>query len=115
MKLRKYEFSTEAAATTKIDALGDDHMHSIVRLGNIITTPGVYDSEDNVITAPVYSSNYHVDVLWDGEPDSNWDAEMVWCKPFGVHSFGSSSANAEYIAKCKELHPDWFPEPQPEE
>ena len=121
MKLRKYEFSTEAAATTKINALGVDaegsptHSHSIVRLGNIVTTPGEYDFDDNVITAPEYSSNYHVDVLWNGEPESDWDAEMVWCKPFGVHAFGSSSANAEYIEKCKELHPDWFPDPQPEE
>ena len=101
---RKYEFGSQSAATTKINALGVDeegsptHIHSIVRLGHIITTPGEYDAEGNEITAPVYSDNY----------------QMVWCMPMGVHAFGSSSANREYIAKCKELHPEWFPEPEEE-
>jgi hypothetical protein len=29
----------------------------------------------------------------------------------GVHVFGSSSAIAEWVEKCKELHPEFFPEP----
>ena len=125
---RKYEFGSKSAATAKINALGVDeegsptHIHSIIRLGHIITTAGEYDAEGNEVTAPVYSDNYHVDVLWRGEYDedgnqiavADWDNQMVWCRPMGVHTFGSSSANREYIAKCKELHPEWFPESEEE-
>lgn len=109
---RKYEFGSKSAATTKINALGDDHEHAIARLGNIITTPGTYDSDGNELTAPVLSTSYHVDVLWRGAPDPDWDSQMVWCKPLGVHAFGSSRAEAEWIKKCKELHPEYFPTPE---
>lgn len=113
-KFRKYEFGSKSAATTKINLLGEegvDHDHSIVVLGNIITTPATYDDDGNVLTAAVKSSNYHVDVMWDGEPDSSWDNQMVWCVGTGVHSFGSSSANAEFIAECKVQRPDLYPDP----
>lgn len=116
-KFRKYEFGSQSAATTKINALGVDeegnpsHPHSIVRLGNIVLTDGEYDEEGEEITAPILSDNYHVDVLWQGEPESSWDSAMVWCPPMGVHTFGSSSAIAEWTEKCKELHPEYFPEP----
>ena len=115
---RKYEFGSKSAATTKINALGIDeegnpsHSHSIVRLGHIVTTAGTYDEEGNELTAPVLSDTYSVDVMWDGEPVADWDAQMVWCPPLGVHSFGSSSAIAEWAQKCKELHPEYFPEPK---
>ena len=117
---RKYEFGSQSAATTKINALGVDeegnptHSHSIVRLGHIVLEAGEYDEEGNEITAPVLSDNYHVDVLWNGEPESSWDSAMVWCAPMGVHTFGSSSAIAEWTEKCKELHPEYFPEPSEE-
>ena len=113
-KFRKYEFGSKSAATAKINLLGEegvDHDHSIVVLGNIITTPATYDDDGNVLTAAVKSSNYHVDVMWDGEPDSSWDNQMVWCVGTGVHSFGSSSANAEFIAECKVQRPDLYPDP----
>ena len=125
---RKYEFGSKSAASAKINALSVDeegnpnHRHSIVRLGNIVITPGEYDADGNETKAPVYSDKYHVDVLWRGEydeegneiPVADWNNQMVWCMPMGVHTFGSSSANAEYIAKCQELHPEWFPEPEEE-
>ena len=117
---RKYEFGSQSAATAKINALGVEeggnptHRHSIARLGYIVTTPGEYDAEGNETKAPVMSDKYHVDVLWRDEPSPDWDNQMVWCMPMGVHTFGSSSANREYIAKCKELHPEWFPEPEEE-
>jgi hypothetical protein len=125
---RKYEFGSKSAATAKINALGVDeegnptHRHSVVRLGHIVTTPAEYDEDGNQTTAPVYSDKYHVDVLWKVEYDeegneiplADWDNQMVWCMPMGVHTFGSSSANREYIAKCQELHPEWFPEPEEE-
>ena len=117
---RKYEFGSQSAATTKLNALGVDeegnptHSHSIVRLGHIVLEAGEYDEEGNEITAPVLSDNYHVDVLWNGEPVAEWDSAMVWCPPVGIHVFGSSSAIAEWTEKCKELHPEYFPEPSEE-
>ena len=118
-KFRKYEFGSQSAATTKINLLGldEDHApsHTVVRLGHIVTTPATYDDDENVVEAAVLSDNYHVDVLWDGEPDESWDAQLVWIAGLGVHTFGSSSANAEYFAKCNELHPELFPEPSEDE
>jgi hypothetical protein len=117
-KLRKYEFGSKSAATTKINALGIDeegqptHNHSIVHLGNLVEVAGTYDEEGNELTAPVLSDTYSVDVMWDGEPVADWDAQMIWCPPMGVHTFGSSSAIAEWTQKCKELHPEYFPEPE---
>jgi len=118
---RKYQFGSKSAATAKINALGIDedgnqtHNHAIVRLGNLVVTPAEIDAEGNVITEAVLTDTYHVDVLWDGEPNPDWDAQMVWCAPMGVHTFGSSSAIAEWAEKCKELHPEYFPEPSAEE
>jgi len=114
---RKYEFGSKSAASAKINALGIDeegnptHNNAIVRLGHIVVTPAEIDAEGNVITEAVLTDTYHVDVLWDGEPNPDWDAQMVWCAPMGVHTFGSSSAIAEWTEKCKELHPEYFPEP----
>jgi hypothetical protein len=117
---RKYEFGSKSAASAKINALGIDeegnptHNNAIVRLGHIVVTPAEIDEEGNIITEAVLSDNYSVDVLWDGEPNADWDAQMVWCAPIGVHTFGSSSAIAEWTEKCKELHPEYFPEPSEE-
>ena len=118
---RKYSFGSKGAATTKINALGTEttpegdvvpnHPHAIVHLGNLVETEGTYDDEGNELTAPVLSSTYHIDVLWDGEALESWDSAMVWCAPMGVHIFGSSSAIAEWTEACKELHPEYFPEP----
>ena len=119
-KLRKYEFGSKSAASAKINALGVDedgnptHSHSIVRLGHIVVTEGTYDDEGNELTAPVLSDNYCVDVLWNGDADASWDSNMIWCAPIGVHTFGSSSAIREWTETCKELHPDYFPEPTEE-
>ena len=118
---RKYSFSNKAAAEAAIAALPHDeegnasHSHSIVVLGHLTETAGTYDDEGNEITAPVMSSTYHVDVLWDGEPLADWDSFMVWCAPMGVHTFGSSSAIREWTETCKALHPEYFPEPSEEE
>ena len=117
---RKYQFGSKGAATTKINALGVDedgnptHNHAIVRLGYIVVTEGTYDEDGNELTPPVLSDDYHIDVLWDGEPDEDWVDFTIWCAPLGVHTFGSSKAIAEWTAKCKELHPEYFPTPEEE-
>ena len=122
---RKYQFGSKGAATTKINALGTEttpegdvvpnHSHAIVHLGHLVEQEGTYDDEGNELTAPVLSSTYHIDVLWDGEPLESWDSAMVWCAPLGVHTFGSSSAIAEWTEACKVLHPEYFPEPSEDE
>ena len=57
------------------------------------------------------SDTYHIDVLWDGEPNPDWDNQLVWCAPVGLHTFGSSKAIAEWTETCRSLHPEFFPEP----
>jgi len=115
---RKYQFGSKSAATAKINALGVDeegqptHNHAIVHLGNLVEQEAVLNEEGEVTTEAVLSSTYHIDVLWDGEPVSSWDSAMIWCAPMGVHTFGSSSAIREWTEKCKELHPEYFPEPE---
>ena len=117
---RKYSFGSKGAATTKINALGVDeegnptHSHAIVHLGNLVEQEAVLNEEGEVTTEAVLSSTYHIDVLWDGEPVESWNSAMVWCAPMGVHTFGSSSAIAEWTEACKELHPEYFPEPEEE-
>ena len=120
-KFRKYEFGSKSAATAKINALGVDdegratHDHAVVCLGHIVTTPAVYDDAGEVTEEAVLSSNYHVDVMWYGEPDEGWNNQMIWTTGIGVHSFGSSSANAEYLAEAKVQRPDLYPEPSGDE
>ena len=126
-KLRKYEFGSKAAASAKINALGTEttpegdvvpnHNHSIVRLGHIVVTEGTYDDDGEELTPPVLSDNYCVDMLWNGEPDPSWEAQLVWPNPnvLGVHVFGSSSAIREYISTVKSIHPEYFPEPSEED
>ena len=120
-KFRKYSFGSKGAATTKLNALGIDeegnptHSHAIVHLGNLVEQEAVLNEEGEVTTEAVLSSTYHIDVLWDGEPVEAWDSAMVWCAPLGIHTFGSSSAIAEWTEACKTLHPEYFPEPSEDE
>ena len=120
---RKYEFTTEAEARAAIDALGTatdmegnevpTHRHTIAMLGHIVTTAATYndDGEGNVteLTPAVLADNYSVDVLWRDGVVADWDANIVWPDPVGVHSFGNSEANAEYTATLYALFPDRVP------
>ena len=112
---RKYEFASEAEATTAINELGEDHAHNVVKIGHVITTAGTYDEEGNQITAPVYASNYSVDVLWDGEALASWSSKLIWCEPFGMLIMGASDVVAEWVSTCRKLHPEFFPPPPPDE
>ena len=119
--LRKYSFADEAAANAAIAALGQDeegnptHGHAIMKIGHIVETEGTYDEEGNEVTPPVLSSTYAVDVIWQGEPLEAWDAQMIWCPPMGVLVSGGIDTRMEWIEKCKELHPEYFPEPSLED
>ena len=115
---RKYEFTSAAAAQTAIDALGLDeegnptHGHTIVHLGHIVTTPATYDDDGNELTAAVLSSSYSVDVLWQGDAVSDWNANMIWCAPFGALVMGASNVEREWLEQCKIERPELFPEPE---
>lgn len=115
---RKYSFDSKELADAAISSLGVDsegnptHSHAIVHLGNIVLEQGEYDDEGNETKSPVLSDKYHIDVLWDGDPDASFDSNIVWCPPMGIHVFGNSSAIAEWNEKCRELHPEYFPEPE---
>lgn len=115
--LRKYTFTNEEAANAAILALGTDeegnptNPHQIYKLGHLVETPATYDEEGEVITEAVVSDTYSVDVVWQGEPNEDWDSDMIWCKPMGVFGAGGVECLQEWTAKCKELHPDYFPEP----
>jgi len=119
--LRKYSFADEAALDAAIVALGVDeegnatHPHHIIKIGHIVETEGTYDEEGNEVTPPVLSSTYAVDVIWQGEPLEAWNAQMIWCPPMGVLVSGGIETRTEWIEKCKELHPELFPEPSEEE
>ena len=117
---RKYEFGSKALPPRRSTPLvltpkEPLHIHTLSCLGHIVTTPATYDADGNVDTAAVLSDNYHVDVLWNGEPDPDWDNQLVWCAPMGVHMFRSSSAIAEWVAECKVQRPELFPEPEEED
>ena len=119
--LRKYSFADEAALDAAIAALGQDeegnptHSHDIMKIGHIVETEGTYDEEGNEVTAPVLSSTYAVDVIWEGEPLEAWDAQMIWCPPMGVLVSGGIDTRMEWIETCKSLHPEYFPEPSEED
>lgn len=75
-RIGKYEFDSVAELEAAIDSLGFEtdengskyptHKHLIIRLGNIVITPGEYDSDGNEVVAPILSDKHHVDVLWKG-------------------------------------------------
>lgn len=115
--LRKYSFANEAALDAAIVALGVDeegnatHPHHIIKIGHIVETPAALDEDGEVVTEAVLSDTYAVDTIWEGEPVEAWDANVIWCPPMGVLVSGGIDTRTEWTQKCKELHPEFFPEP----
>jgi len=99
IKVSKYEFDSEEQALSKINALpsvkdddGNDvpnHKHTIVKLGNIVLEQGEYDDEGNETKAPVYSTKYHIDVLWNGSEIQEIDEEenITYDHPYGWKTY----------------------------
>ena len=88
MKIYKLRFATKAAAEKNLKAKGvyvetDESLiyatgvHAVVEIGKIITTDGTYDEEGNELTAPVYASGYHYDVMCEQEIDFGSNAIEV--------------------------------------
>ena len=97
---KKYEFTDEAAADALINSLPSiydeeleetypAHSHTIVKLGNVVVTPGEYDEDGNETTAPVLADNYSVDVLWQGidQQPEDWEDYEITLEDNGVHTF----------------------------
>ena len=89
MKIGKYEFTDKAQADSKIEGLGEEHSHTIVELGHIVMQEGNYDENGDVITEPILSDKYHVDVMWIGLESHpyGWATYAVDLSGNGVHCF----------------------------
>ena len=102
---KKYEFTSEAQANTKIAALphvqdedGNDvpsHKHTIVKLGYLWTTEPTYNEEGEIETEGVASSKYSIDVLWSDLEESpyGWAGKEITVSGNGVHTFAGHSFN----------------------
>ena len=88
MNIYKLKYTTKAAAEKNLKAKGvyvetDEGLtyatgvHAVVEIGKIITTDGTYDEEGNELTAPVYASGYHYDIMCDQEIDFGSNAIEV--------------------------------------
>ena len=85
----KYEFSSKEQAEKKIDALGETHKHTIVKIGNIAKEQALLDDDGDVIKDAIVSDKYAVDVLWqelDKHP-KGWKTYAVDIDGNGVHVF----------------------------
>ena len=102
---KKYEFTSEAQANTKIAALphvqdmdGNDvpsHRHTIVKLGHLWITEPTYNEEGEVETEGVAKTQYAVDVLWNNltESPTGWASKEVTPSGNGVHTFAGHNFN----------------------
>jgi len=108
MKVKKYEFENESIADDLIHDLGVEtdedgneyptHKNTIVKLGNVVVTPGEYDEDGNETKAPVLADKYSIDVLWVDSDDSaiaDWSQYEIQIEGQGVHQFFGISYNAE--------------------
>ena len=99
MKIGKYSFDSKKQAVDKIKALGvsidedgneyPSHKHTVVKLGYIVLKEGEYSQDGEVVSDPVLSKKFHVDVLWadnEGHP-YGWAGKAEDIEGDGVHSF----------------------------
>jgi len=80
MNIYKLKYTTKAAAEKDLKAKGvyvvtDEGLtyatgvHAVVELGKIITTYATYDEQGNELTAPIYASGYHYDIMCEQDID----------------------------------------------
>ena len=73
MNIYKLKYTTKAAAEKDLKEKGLleylEGVHAVVEIGKIITTDGTYDEEGNELTAPIYASGYHYDVMCEQDID----------------------------------------------
>ncbi len=83
----KYEFDNKTQAESKINALEENHKHTIVKLGNIILEQGEYDSEGEETKAPVLSNKYHVDCAWKDIEETDEEGNITIDHPYGWKTY----------------------------
>ena len=73
MNIYKLKYTTKAAAEKDLKKKGLleylEGVHAVVEIGKIITTDGTYDEEGNELTAHIYASGYHYDVMCEQDID----------------------------------------------
>ena len=73
MNIYKLKYTTKAAAEKDLKKKGLleylEGVHAVVEIGKIITTDGTYDEEGNELTAPIYASGYHYDIMCEQDID----------------------------------------------
>jgi len=92
----KYEFFNKEQAQEKIAKLGvatdedgneyPTHKHAVVLLGHLVLTDGTYNEDGEVITEPILSDKYAVDVLWNELDDH----------PYGWGKYSLNVANPKH-------------------
>jgi len=120
--LRKYSFASEAKwleAKAQIITTDEEenesynaNVSSVSVIGHIVETPAVIDEDGEVSQEAILSSTYHIDIIWNAEP--MFTKNIIWCPPMGVLVSGGIDTRTEWIEKCKQLHPEYFPEPSEE-
>ena len=112
MKFLKYEFTPTqwATAKAKIQVTPEEgeptwdsaKVVAVVELGHLCTKWGT-DAEGNPV-CEVESPMYAVDILWTAEPLVDFNANVVWPDPCGVHVF--AGWEAAYAADYCAANPD---------
>jgi hypothetical protein len=88
MNIYKLKYTTKAAAEKNLKAKGvyvvteegltyGTGIHAVVEIGKIVTTDGTYDEEGNELTAPIYASGYHYDIMCEQDIDFGSNAIEV--------------------------------------
>ena len=77
MNIYKLKYTTKAAAEKNLKSKGvyvedltyGTGIHAVVEIGKIVTTYATYDEQGNELTAPIYASGYHYDVMCEQDID----------------------------------------------
>ena len=80
MNIYKLKYTTKAAAEKNLKAKGvyvvteegltyGTGIHAVVEIGLIVLENGTYDEEGNELTAPIYASGYHYDIMCEQDID----------------------------------------------
>ena len=80
MNIYKLRFATKINAEKDLKAKGvyleteegltySKGIHAVVEIGKIVTTDATYDEQRNELTAPIYASGYHYDVMCEQDID----------------------------------------------
>ena len=90
MIYKRYEFNDQEQAEEKIDAFFDideegnkvqNIKASFIKLNKFVLEQGEYDEEGNELVAPVLSSGYAVDVLWNEFDESPYGWKSYEVEP----------------------------------